>query len=224
MHLDEYVELVRNGVEDAAALADEQSRVVATRLGAALESATRLALIRALSDAASEVSAEVAPASVEVRMAGSEPQFVVSTPAADEAEPTVLLPETEQPEPSEEHDPDEPQSRITLRLPQSVKEKVDTIADAEGISTNAWLVRAVLDALSAAGERRDPWAAGGLGRDALPPIPPAPPNFPFSPGFPPPLRSRGRGGRGGPRGRGPGGGPGGRGPGAGGTSMQGWVR
>lgn len=209
MHLDEYVESVRNGVQDAAALADEQSRAVATKLGTALDSATRLALIRALSDAAGEISAEVAPASVELRMAGSEPQFVVSTPDSDDSEPTVLLPETEEPDPEDEPDADEPQSRITLRLPQSVKEKVDKVADKEGVSTNAWLVRAVTDALAGSGSRRDPWAAGGVGRDALPPIPPVAPNFPFSPGFPPPLTPRG--GRG--RNRGPGG-----------NSVQGWVR
>lgn len=221
MHLDEYVESVRNGVQDAAALADEQSRAVATKLGTALDSATRLALIRALSDAAGEISAEVAPASVELRMAGSEPQFVVSTPDSDDTEPTVLLPEAEEAAPADEPEADEPQSRITLRLPQPVKEKVDKVADQEGISTNAWLVRAVMDALtgSGGGSRRDPWAAGGVGRDALPPIPPVSPNFPFSPGFPPPLSSRRerRGNRGTEGGRG-------RNRGPGGNSVQGWVR
>lgn len=219
MNLDEYVESVRHGVRDAAALADEQSREVATKLGNALDSATRLALIRALSDAAGEISADLAPASVELRMAGPEPQFVVSAPTVDDTEPTMLLPETEEPAEDEEEsagvrDFDEPQSRITLRLPQSVKEKVDKVADTEGISTNAWLVRAVTRALSGpgggSGGRRDPWATGGVDRDALPPVPPVTPNFPFSPGFPPPLapRSRNR-----DRKRGPGG-----------NSMRGWVR
>lgn len=214
MNLDEYVESVRHGVRDAAALADEQSREVATKLGNALDSATRLALIRALSDAAGEISADLAPASVELRMAGSEPQFVVSTPPGDDTEPTVLLPEPEEgDEQAEEPAEGGPQSRITLRLPQSVKEKVDKVADQEGVSTNTWLVRAVTEALSGpasgSGGRRDPWASSGVGRDALPPIPPVPPNFPFSPGFPEPkVRGRNRGRK--------------RGPGQ--NSVQGWVR
>ena len=32
--------------------------------------------------------------------------------------------------------------RITLRLPQSMKAQVDEFAAADGLSTNAWLVRA----------------------------------------------------------------------------------
>ena len=39
-------------------------------------------------------------------------------------------------------------ARITLRLPQSVKTRVDEMASSEGISTNAWLIRAVMDALA----------------------------------------------------------------------------
>ena len=57
----------------AAALADDHTRHVAERLGSAIESSTRLALIQALSDAASTISAELAPSSVELRMAGSGP-------------------------------------------------------------------------------------------------------------------------------------------------------
>ena len=63
---------------NAAALADDHTRQVAERLGGAIESSTRLALIQALSDAASTISAELAPSSVEVRMVGQDPEFVVS--------------------------------------------------------------------------------------------------------------------------------------------------
>ena len=54
------------------------------------------------------------------------------------------MPEPE-PEPTRRRptvDPDdEPVARISLRLPQSVKVKVDEMAAADGISTNAWLIR-----------------------------------------------------------------------------------
>ena len=181
MNLDHYVDTVRSGVTTAASLADEQTQSVANRLGASIDSATRLALIEALSDAAGVISAELAPGSVELRMAGNEPQFVVSNPEPS-GEPTMLLPEPDASEPTESFDSaevgdDEPVARISLRLPASVKARVDELADEAGISTNAWLVRAITNAIESprAGEQ--------------PPTPPRPgefggifgPNGPFGP-------------------------------------------
>jgi hypothetical protein len=151
MNLDHYVDTVRSGVTTAASLADEQTQSVANRLGASIDSATRLALIEALSDAAGVISAELAPGSVELRMAGNEPQFVVSTPEPS-GEPTMLRPAPDPTEPTEpfevgEVGEDEPVARISLRLPASVKARVDELADGAGISTNAWLVRAITTAI-----------------------------------------------------------------------------
>ena len=183
MDLSPYLDTVRTGVANAASLADENTQQVAYRLGTALESTTRLALIQALSDAAGTLSAELAPTSVELRMAGQDPEFVVSVPAAG-AEPTLLLPETESPGPEQDQaddEPDEPVSRISLRLPASVKARVDEQAARDGISTNAWLVRAVLEALA------DHRAEGsGHARPGAPPPPPPPGGFfgqagPFGP-------------------------------------------
>lgn len=168
MDLQPYVDSVREGVNNAAALADESSQEVARKLGAALDSSTRLALIQALSDAAGDISADLAPASVDVRINGGNPDFVVTVPEA-RSEPTVL-----QPEPAVESDAedeaedsldDEPVARISLRLPASVKAKVDDAAEKDGISTNAWLMRAVLDALPGRRRPEPPQA----------PQPPAPP-------------------------------------------------
>ena len=172
MDLSPYIESVRAGVVSASSLADEPTQHVAARLGTAIESSTRLALIRALSDAAGTISAELAPSSVEVRMVGSEPEFVVSIQTAD-AEPTLLMPESEQAgeDAAATSDvEDEPVARISLRLPQSVKTRVDEIASAEGISTNAWLIRAVMDALS----ERSSGPASVWPQPPRPPIPPAP--------------------------------------------------
>jgi hypothetical protein len=164
MDLSPYVQTVRDGVTSAASLADDHTREVADRLGDSIESSTRLALIGALSDAASNISAELAPSSVEVRMVGQDPELVVSVPKG-EGEPTVLQPPNDA-EPTDEdvltEIDDEPVARISLRLPQSVKARVDEVATADGISTNAWLTRAVMDALA------------GPGRPPLPPRPPAP--------------------------------------------------
>jgi hypothetical protein len=151
MELDHYLESVRRSVENATALADDQTRSVAQRLGATLDDAGRLALISALSDAAGEISRELSPGSVELRMAGGRPEFVV-TPAPSQltgADDDDLDDNDDSTEPAGElaPDADEPTARITLRLPMSVKNKVDEAADAEGISSNAWLMRTVMTAL-----------------------------------------------------------------------------
>jgi hypothetical protein len=190
MELSPYIESVRAGVVNASSLADEQTQHVAQRLGTAIESSTRLALIRALSDAAGTISAELAPSSVELRMVGQDPEFVVSLETT-EAEPTLLMPEPEAASEETAEAEDEPVARITLRLPQSVKARVDEVASSEGISTNAWLIRAVMDALSERSGSRPEWP-----QPPRPPMPPSPemifglrssvfgPEGPFGPGGP----------------------------------------
>jgi hypothetical protein len=173
MDLLPYIESVRAGVANASSLADEHTQQVAERLGTAIESSTRLALIQALSDAAGSISAEIAPSSVELRMAGQDPEFVVSIQTSL-SEPTLLMPEPEAAsenaaEPPMTEAEDEPVARITLRLPQSVKARVDEMASAEGISTNAWLIRAVMDALSERSGSRPEWP-----QPPRPPMPPSP--------------------------------------------------
>jgi hypothetical protein len=180
MNLSPYLEGVRTGVQNAAALADENTQQVAYKLGTAVESATRLALISALSDAAGVISAELAPSSVELRMSGDDPEFVV-TVSSPSGEPALLLPGAgsgeDVPADLSEADEDEPLSRISLRLPASVKARVDEQAAKDGISTNAWLVRAVMDALA---DQR----AGATWPE--PPPPPSPPHAGafFGPGGP----------------------------------------
>jgi Arc-like DNA binding domain len=188
MDLSPYIESVRLGVVNASSLADEQTQHVAQRLGTAIESSTRLALIQALSDAAGTISAELAPSSVELRMVGNDPDFVVSLHTA-EAEPTLLLPEPESGDEGTDEAPtpeaeDEPVARFTLRLPQSVKARVDEMASSEGISTNAWLIRAVMDALSDRSGKRQEWPVPP--RPPMPPHPPMPP-YPPMPSSPKPI-------------------------------------
>ena len=181
MELDHYLESVRRSVENATALADEQTRSVAQRLGATLDDAGRLALISALSDAAGEISRELSPGSVELRMAGGRPEFVV-TPAPsqltgpDETDEDIDDETDAETDEQFVFDADEPTARITLRLPMSIKNKVDEAANAEGISSNAWLMRTVMTELS---ERR----RGGP-RPPRPPRPPRGPNGVFGPNGP----------------------------------------
>lgn len=128
------------GGSDAEALAD--------RLTAPLDSAIRLALLEALSDAAEVITRELAPRSVDVRLRGRDPEFTVSAGVDDTPEPVTAIGES---------DDEGGTWRVTLRLPESLRSPVDAAARAEGLSVNAWLVRAVATAL---GGRRHPRAGG----------------------------------------------------------------
>ena len=80
MELDRYIDDLRNQLMVAAEAGGDDARELAGRLVAPLESSVRLMLLEALSDAANEITVELAPGSVEVRVRGREPELVV-TPA-----------------------------------------------------------------------------------------------------------------------------------------------
>ena len=66
--------------KSAAEGGGEAARALAERLVAPLDAAVRLALLDALAAAAQEITCELAPGSVEVRLRGRDPEFVVTTP------------------------------------------------------------------------------------------------------------------------------------------------
>jgi hypothetical protein len=138
MDLQPYVDGVRHELGVAAAAGGPDAQVLADRLTAPLDSAIRLALLEALSDAASQITRELAPGSVDVRLRGREPEFVVTAGVDDEPEPVAAVPDS---------DDDSGTWRVTLRLPESLRSPVDAAARAESLSVNAWLVRAVASAL-----------------------------------------------------------------------------
>ncbi|MEO6456929.1 MAG: hypothetical protein ABIO92_01445 [Chloroflexia bacterium] len=151
MNLTHYVNDLQHHLEIAAQAGGEESRELAERLIAPLEAATRLILLEALSDAASEITRELAPGSVDVRLRGREPEFVVTPPPASPVfeeiteNRSAAAPSSSQSAPG---DVDEGgTSRTTLRLPEHLKPRIEEAANREGLSVNAWLVRAVAAAL-----------------------------------------------------------------------------
>ncbi len=66
----------------AAEAGGEDARELAERLTAPLESATRLTMLNVLSAAMDEITRELAPGSVDVRLRGLDPDFVVTPPPA----------------------------------------------------------------------------------------------------------------------------------------------
>jgi hypothetical protein len=142
MQLDRHLERLRDRLLLAADTDREEEARAAQRLIASLDDSVRLMLLDVLGAAAAEITRELAPGSVELRLRGSEPEFVVSTPA-----------EAPAPDASDAGPAEEPLTgdtggegavaRINLRLPEQLKARVEQAAEKEGLSSNAWLVRAV---------------------------------------------------------------------------------
>jgi hypothetical protein len=142
MDLQPYVDAVRHELSVAAAAAGDAAQELADRLSAPLESAIRLALLEALSAAAEEITGELAPRSVEVRLRGRDPEFVVSAPFDEE-----LIQNTDNLDDAGKvfaarYDDDGGTWRVTLRLPEALRAAVEAAARREGASLNSWLVRA----------------------------------------------------------------------------------
>jgi HicB family len=157
MDLTRYVDDLQDRLATAAGAAGEEARQLAQRLTAPLDAAVRLVLLDALSAAAGEISAELAPGSVDVRLRGGDPEFVVAAPTAV-AEPAAA---TAPPPPAAglpNADADGGTTRTTLRLPDHLKAQVEVAAARDGISVNTWLVRAVAAALEQPTNRPGPQA------------------------------------------------------------------
>jgi hypothetical protein len=146
MELAPYVDRLRNELLVAAGAGGDEALVLAERLIAPLDSATRLVLLEAMAAAADEITRELAPGSVEVRLRGQNPSFVVTPPSTEEAFKDATVSRSSVPAIRAEGD-EGGSSRINLRLPDSLKLRAEDAADKEGLSLNAWLVRAVAAAL-----------------------------------------------------------------------------
>ncbi len=150
MELQPYVDKLHDQLAVAASGGGEEALSVAQRLTAALESAVRLTLLDALSSAAAEITNELAPGSVELRLRGGEPEFVVALPAAETAGEQTNDEELTGGRGTSAASAATGEggiARINLRLPDQLKSQVEQSADREGLSINAWLVRAVAAAV-----------------------------------------------------------------------------
>ncbi|WP_030219790.1 hypothetical protein [Streptomyces bikiniensis] len=144
MDLTPYVDTLRRELAVAAEAGGEDARRLAERLTAPLESATRLTLLNVLSAAMDEVTREIAPGSVDVRLRGLDPDFVVTLPPADRGTPVEQAMPSEPPRSMTPAEGDEGgTARVNLRLPAHLKARAEEASAAEGLSVNAWLVRAV---------------------------------------------------------------------------------
>lgn len=136
MDLIPYAARLHRDLRVAAETGGEETLAVAERLASGLESSIRLVLLDALVEAAGEITRGLAPGSVEVRLRGRDVDFAV-TPAAGTSTPTAA------PDGGSEGVEDGGTARLSLRLPERLKPKVEQAAEAAGLSVNAWLVRSI---------------------------------------------------------------------------------
>jgi Ribbon-helix-helix protein, copG family len=127
MNLTIVLDGLQQDLQNLGELGDERSAQVAQRLSEALGSNLRLKLLDLLSQAAVELSSKLPSGHIEIRLVGQEPELVFVDVPGEAAGMTG----------------EELSARISLRLPESLKGAVEQAADREGVSTNAWLVRAI---------------------------------------------------------------------------------
>jgi hypothetical protein len=159
MDLTPFVDQLRRELTATAEAGGEEARVLAERLTAPLESSIRLALLSALAAGAEEITGQLAPGSVDVRLRGSDIGFVVTPPPTDDPHRAP-----EPPAPPVADADEGGTARISLRLPEQLKSRAEDAAAREGLSVNAWLVRAVQSAVDGPAQpgkgerRRGGWA------------------------------------------------------------------
>jgi hypothetical protein len=162
MDLSPYLENLRRELIASAAPGGTDVRNAAELLTGSLDAAARLTLLELLSDAAAEITTRLGSATVDVRLRGRDADFQITELSPPEEPPAAPV----TPPVADGAD----LARITLRLAEPIKEHVEHAAAAEGISVNAWLVRAVLLALredrSTPAGNQNPSRGQGRGRSS----------------------------------------------------------
>jgi HicB family len=127
MQIDGLTQALREDLVRVAALGDENTARAADLLSVAIEASLGRRIQDALAEAALELNDQLESAHVELRIAGHDLQLVLVREDGGTGEPA-----------------DEAFSaRITLRLPESLKQRVESSAAREGTSVNTWLVQAL---------------------------------------------------------------------------------
>ena len=149
MQIDGYIQALREDLARVAAVGDESTARAAELLAVALDAAVGRRLLEALAEAALELSAQLEDGRVEVRFAGTDPELV------------FVRDEAAEPEAQDSVRGDDPLSaRITLRLPDALKQRVEDAATREGLSVNTWIVQALARVASGAGAATRPRSSG----------------------------------------------------------------
>src|SRR5690242_19493787 len=122
MDLTVYVDRIRREFAVAAEAGGPDAVALAERLTGPMASTFQLVLLEALSRAADEITRDLAPGSVEVRLRGGEPSFAVRVPSAEPSAPPVapMAPPMAPSEPDDTPvDAEGATARINFRVPDA---------------------------------------------------------------------------------------------------------
>ena len=126
MQLDPIMAEIEGAIASQLQLADPAVADSAEVFLTAFAPVVRQGLMRAVEQAAAEVSAQLGDRQVEVRLVEGQPELAVTNVVAPGA-------------PSD----DELEARLTLRLPSNLKQIIEDAASTSGESINGWVVDAL---------------------------------------------------------------------------------
>lgn len=146
MRFDDYLAAVHDDLERVVGLGDEETQAAGRQLVAALDASLRQRFQQLLIDCAVEVSAQLS-GSIDVRLTQNGPGLIYVAPDGRAEEDDSPL-----------------DARITLRLPETLKARVESAAAGDGVSVNTWLIKTLTQSLSARSTRASRHHLSGYGR------------------------------------------------------------
>jgi hypothetical protein len=152
MELTPYVEALRAQLSAAGGIGGPETAAVAERLGDALESAARLAIQQAICDAAEQITRDLAPGAVEVRLRAQELNFVTTLPTPLDRDVVMAPVQVVATSPGRGEVGEGAESgtaRISFRPSEQLKARIEEAAERAGQSVNAFLVTTLTAALDA---------------------------------------------------------------------------
>lgn len=150
MELSPYVEGLRRELASLTRFAPAEVGTLAEQLAEALGSSVRLTLLEVLSAAAAEITERLDATVIDVRLSGGEPEFVI-TAVESAFDEQAVGPGAGPGHGRESAADDAGTARVTLRLSEGLKARIEEQAAASGLSVNAWLAHAAIRALETSG-------------------------------------------------------------------------
>ena len=124
MKMSKFVNLLTGNIESLGKLGGPELESAVSRLIPTLAPVLRTRLLEALAEIADELKAQLPGAHLEARVQGDEIELVYIE------EGSVVR-----------ENPSDLNARITLRLPEDLKSRIESAATKEGISLNSWLLK-----------------------------------------------------------------------------------
>ncbi|HTW99910.1 MAG TPA: hypothetical protein VMD59_14095 [Acidimicrobiales bacterium] len=141
MELTKVVEAIGEDLRRAGALGGDEGARLADLLVSSLASTVRLHLLEALHEAAQELAESAPGVNVDVRLVGREPVLSLSYVAPEEEQGDGEVGEGLGGYAADEL------ARLTVRIPEGLKTRLERVAAAAGASVNSWIVVTLAGAL-----------------------------------------------------------------------------